>query len=130
MAQSDLPPIRFKDLAHALLARVDTLLERWLPGGVREGHEYKCADMAGGRGRSMSVNMDSGVWSDFAFGDSGPDLISLYAAIHSLDMGKAARQVAHEEGLEDVAGIIPAHPTLGESFHESALKALGHAIHI
>ncbi|MEA1672644.1 dihydrolipoyl dehydrogenase [Nitrospirillum sp. BR 11163] len=32
--------------------------------------------------------------------------------------------------LEDVAGIIHAHPTLSEGVHESALKALGHAIHI
>ncbi|MBC5767276.1 dihydrolipoyl dehydrogenase [Ramlibacter albus] len=32
--------------------------------------------------------------------------------------------------LEDVAGIIHAHPTLGEAVQESALKALGHALHI
>ena len=32
--------------------------------------------------------------------------------------------------LEDVAGIIHAHPTLGEAIHESALGALGHASHI
>ena len=32
--------------------------------------------------------------------------------------------------LEDVAGTIHAHPTLGEAFQESALKALGHALHI
>ncbi|CAN5137674.1 dihydrolipoyl dehydrogenase [soil metagenome] len=32
--------------------------------------------------------------------------------------------------LEDVAGTIHVHPTLGEAIHESALKALGHAIHI
>jgi dihydrolipoamide dehydrogenase len=32
--------------------------------------------------------------------------------------------------LEDVAGTIHVHPTLSEAFHESALKALGHAIHI
>jgi dihydrolipoamide dehydrogenase len=32
--------------------------------------------------------------------------------------------------LEDLAGIIHAHPTLGEATHESALKALGHAIHV
>ena len=31
--------------------------------------------------------------------------------------------------LEDVAGTILPHPTLGEAFHESALKALGQAIH-
>ena len=32
--------------------------------------------------------------------------------------------------LEDVAGVIHAHPTLGEALHESALQALGHPIHI
>lgn len=32
--------------------------------------------------------------------------------------------------LEDVAGTIHAHPTLGEAFQESALRALGHALHI
>lgn len=32
--------------------------------------------------------------------------------------------------LEDVAGVIPVHPTLGEAFHEASLRALGHAIHI
>jgi dihydrolipoamide dehydrogenase len=43
------------------------------------------------------------------------------AFIHALEMG---------ETLEDVAHIIHVHPTLSEAFHESALRALGHAIHI
>ncbi len=40
---------------------------------------------------------------------------------HALEMGAV---------LEDLAGTIHVHPTLSEAFHESALKALGHAIHI
>jgi len=40
---------------------------------------------------------------------------------HALEMGAL---------LEDVAGTIHAHPTLGEAYHEAALRALGHAIHI
>ena len=32
--------------------------------------------------------------------------------------------------LEDIAGTIHAHPTLGEAVQEAALMALGHAIHI
>lgn len=32
--------------------------------------------------------------------------------------------------LEDVAGTIHVHPTMGEAFHEASLRALGHAIHI
>ncbi len=40
---------------------------------------------------------------------------------HSLEMGTC---------LEDVAGTIHAHPTLGEVVQEAALRALGHALHI
>ncbi|MBX3501537.1 MAG: dihydrolipoyl dehydrogenase [Alphaproteobacteria bacterium] len=32
--------------------------------------------------------------------------------------------------LEDIAGTIHAHPTLGEAFHEASLRALGEALHI
>jgi len=32
--------------------------------------------------------------------------------------------------LEDVAGVIHVHPTMGEALHEASLRALGHAIHI
>lgn len=43
----------------------------------------------------------------------------------------AAFTQAVETGLllEDVAGMILPHPTLGEALREAALKALGHAIH-
>jgi dihydrolipoamide dehydrogenase len=40
---------------------------------------------------------------------------------HALEMGAL---------LEDVAGTIHVHPTLSEAYHEAALRALGHAIHI
>jgi dihydrolipoamide dehydrogenase len=40
---------------------------------------------------------------------------------HSIELG--AR-------LEDVAGTVHAHPTLGEAVQEAALRALGHALHI
>jgi len=32
--------------------------------------------------------------------------------------------------LEDVVGMVHAHPTLGEAFHEAALNALGHGLHV
>jgi len=41
--------------------------------------------------------------------------------VHAIEMGAV---------LEDIAGTIHVHPTLTEAFHESALRALGHAIHI
>ncbi len=44
----------------------------------------------------------------------------------------AAFGLAIEMGarLEDLAGMIHAHPTLGEAFQEAAFRALGHALHI
>jgi dihydrolipoamide dehydrogenase len=41
--------------------------------------------------------------------------------VHAIEMGAV---------LEDIAGTIHVHPTLTEAFHESALRALGQAIHI
>ena len=43
----------------------------------------------------------------------------------------AAFGLALEMGarLEDIAGTIHAHPTLGEAFHEASLRALGEALH-
>ncbi len=40
---------------------------------------------------------------------------------HSIEMGAC---------LEDVAGTIHAHPTLGEAVQEAAMRALGHALHV
>jgi putative DNA primase/helicase len=100
-----LPPIRFRELAEALLARAEQLVPAWLPGGTKRGHEYACASVSGGEGTSCSVNLVTGAWADFATGEQGGDLLSLYAAAHGLSMGKAALQVARDEGLEDVAGV-------------------------
>lgn len=102
-----LPPIRFAELADALLSNADSLVAQWLPGGAQRGHEYVCGSLRGGPGTSTSVNLTTGRWADFsAAEEKGGDLLSLYAAIHGLTMAKAALEVAREEGLEDVAGIV------------------------
>ena len=44
--------------------------------------------------------------------------------------GEFATAIEMGSLLEDIAGTIHVHPTLGEAFHEAALKGLGHAIHI
>jgi dihydrolipoamide dehydrogenase len=43
------------------------------------------------------------------------------AFVQSIEMGAQ---------LEDVAGTIHAHPTLGEAAQEAAMRALGHAVHV
>lgn len=104
-----LPPINFRALADALLANAEVLVPMWLPGGHRSGPEWVCGSLAGGGGRSCSVNLRDGRWADFSSDERGGDLLSLYAAIHGLSMAKAAVQVAREQGLEDVANIVAGH---------------------
>lgn len=101
-----LPPINFAALASALLTRAETLVPAWLSGGKRQVNEWVCGSLSGGGGTSCSVNLTTGRWSDFATDDAGGDLISLYAAINGLGNGEAALQLARQEGLEDVAGVV------------------------
>jgi len=77
--------------------------------------------MDGGEGfvRVVARKSDHRVLGVQAVGAHVAELANEFS--HALEMGAL---------LEDLAGTIHVHPTLGEAFHESALKALGHAIHI
>ena len=98
----------FRTLAQRLLISSETLVPQWLPGGRRRGHEWVCGDLAGGEGTSLSVNLLSGRWADFATSDRGGDLISLYAAIHELTMAEAYREL--DGGSTAAAPARPAKP--------------------
>lgn len=100
-------PIDFAGLAAALLDRAKSLLAQWLPDGEIKGSEYVCAGLGGGKGRSLSVKLTTGQWADFAADDKGGDLISLYAAIHGLNNGQAARAIMQELGWERARPAAP-----------------------
>ena len=89
----------FSQINAACLSRYPTLLVEWLPGGRVTRREYVCSSLAGGNGRSLSVNLQSGVWRDFATDDGGADPVSLYAAINQLGQGDAARNLERTLGL-------------------------------
>lgn len=73
---------------------------------------------AGGFVRVVARKSDHRVLGVQAVGKHVSELSAQFASV--LEMGAV---------LEDVAGTVHVHPTLSEAFHESALKALGHAIH-
>ena len=86
----------FQSVAAAALGAVDSLLSEWLPGGKYKGHEFFAlnptrADKSLG---SFAINTNTGEWSDYATGDAGGDLISLYAYLFcSGKQGDAFRAV-------------------------------------
>lgn len=85
--------IDFEALANQLLQQAHSLLPQWLPSGRFDGREFKVGNLQGEPGDSLSINTDTGVWADFASGSRGGDLIDLYAAIHGIKLGDAARQL-------------------------------------
>ncbi|GLJ00361.1 dihydrolipoyl dehydrogenase [Sphingobium sp. BS19] len=86
---------------------------------------------ANGRALSMAAAADGGFVRVIAHKGSHR-IVGVQAVGQHISELSASFAQAIEIGavLEDIAGIIHAHPTLGEAFHEAALKALGHAIHI
>ncbi len=86
---------------------------------------------ANGRALSMDAGNEGGFVRTVADKATGR-IVGIQAVGRHISelVGEFATLVEMGATLEDVAGIIHAHPTLGEATHESALKALGHALHI
>ncbi|HEX8570443.1 MAG TPA: dihydrolipoyl dehydrogenase [Caulobacteraceae bacterium] len=77
------------------------------------------ADEDGGFVRVIARKDDHRLLGVQAVGQHVSELSNEFAT--ALEMGAV---------LEDIAGVIHVHPTLGEAFHEATLRALGHPIHI
>jgi putative DNA primase/helicase len=107
--------VDFAAVAAAALAQCSALLNAWLPGGRVEAGEYHAAKKsAGGPGDSLSVNIASGKWQWFATGDSGGDLISLYATINKISQLEALRAIAADLNI-DVPQNVPRNGQLKET---------------
>lgn len=85
--------IDFKAISSYLLDNIRTIIPEWLPGGRLMGTSYSCSDIMGGKGTSFKVNLENGIWQDFATGQKGGDLVSLYAAINSMNQVEAAKRL-------------------------------------
>jgi len=108
----------FNAINQAVLPSLRDVLPTWLRGGKQVGNEYKCSDLNGGSGQSMSVNTESGNWSDFAYPEHrGSDPISLYAAINGLPQYEAAME------LSSIFGLNPS-PVIALQPKQSNLMAL------
>jgi len=92
-------PLNFKEIAETALFSARSLLPRWLPGGRWEGEEYVARNptRADEHAGSFKINARSGVWSDFATGDAGRDLLDLkprrrFTLLRSLGSSRAFRK--------------------------------------
>ncbi|MBI3678778.1 MAG: dihydrolipoyl dehydrogenase [Proteobacteria bacterium] len=87
--------------------------------------------MANGRALSMDSGDDGGFVRIVARKDDHRVLGIQAVGAHVSELsGEFSHALEMGALLEDVAGTIHVHPTLSEAYHEAALRALGHAIHI
>ncbi len=93
--------IPFGEISRAALADRRTLLRRWLPDGRIDGNEYVATNptRSDKRPGSFKINMDTGIWSDFATGDSGGDLIDFYKYLFGVDTKTAALELGRHVGV-------------------------------
>jgi predicted P-loop ATPase len=93
----------FPKVVRAAHNSIQLLLEAWFPQGRIEGVEFCIGSRSGEAGQSLRIRIKGdkvGVWSDFAAGEAGGDLISLYAYIHDLRPGQACAALAERLGVE------------------------------
>ncbi|MDP3088848.1 MAG: VapE family protein [Methylotenera sp.] len=104
-----LVPIPYAEIGRAALSSAETLLNRWLPSGKRQGHEYKSTNplRADNKAGSFSININTGAWGDFATNDAGNDLISLYAYLEGIEQWEAAIDIADQIAFNLPDGCRP-----------------------
>jgi len=96
----------YEQIAQTALSRAPAILNDWLPGGTVNRREFVAASIRGGSGNSLRINLDRGVWKDFASGErGGGNLIALYARIRGIDWKDAARELGEQFGIDRPAPV-------------------------
>lgn len=100
-----LSPEDYTRVAEEAVRSIRSLLAEWFPRGVEtsDHNEFCIGSVSGEAGKSMRIRLTgdkAGYWSDFALGEAGRDLISLYAYKEGISNGKACAALARELGVE------------------------------
>lgn len=107
--------IDFAGLAAALLSQARVILPQWFPNGRFEGKEFVVGSRGGEAGTSLSINVETGAWSEFGIADgpSGGDMVSYYAYRDGIKNGEAAKLLAPGIGFNLSPNGAPKRSTNG-----------------
>ena len=97
----------FAAVNSAALGSLESLCCEWFPAGKKDGHEFRIGSINGEPGSSLSINLSTGRWADFAGDLKGSDPISLLAAIRGSKQGEAAKELAQRLSLGNLSGSAP-----------------------
>ncbi len=85
----------FDKANRAAMPVLPSLLAKWLPGGQCIGDEYVVRNPTriDARPGSFLINIKTGKWADFATGDKGRDVVSLFAYLSNTSQFASARAI-------------------------------------
>lgn len=90
------------DLKRMLNDRIISVCEYLLPGGRKEGSEWRAGSTGGEKGHSLAVRLTgpkTGVWGDFSGNEKG-DIIELWRECRGLDVSPALQEISDWLGVE------------------------------
>jgi putative DNA primase/helicase len=98
--------INFKAVSAAARRALVTIVPQLLPGGRRDGNEWVVRNptRADSKPGSFKVNLQTGVWADFATADAGGDIIDLLAYIKGNSKVEAARELGEMLNVKSDGG--------------------------
>jgi uncharacterized protein (DUF927 family) len=93
----------FKKINALALAQAESIVSHYAPDGKLNGREWvaRNPNRNDSKAGSFSINVDTGVWCDFATDDKGGDLVSYVAYVLRLSQGDAFKTLAHYLGVSD-----------------------------
>lgn len=93
--------IDYKKVGVLLLQETDAIIRAFGLRGVIQGNEFKAYNPTRNDAHlgSFKINLATGKWADFATGDSGGDLISLFAYLKDIPQHVAAITLAQHFGI-------------------------------
>ena len=97
-----------KDIAAALAAQAQEVAAYLLPQGKRVGNEWCVGSLAGEPGDSLKVHLvgsKAGIWSDFASGEKGGDLLDLWRETTHQSMREAMVDAGRYCGMDMSAPV-------------------------
>lgn len=100
------------EMVQSLGPKLEEVVRELLPGGSKVGHEWKCGDLSGNPGSSLTVELNGakcGLWCDQATSEGG-DLIDLIAASKMLSTGKAIGWLRDYLGIKTKSEDLPFNP--------------------
>ena len=92
----------FKELHDKAIPYIESICRELFPAGKKSGKEYKIGGLTGEVGSSMSINLQTGMWADFAADDKG-GILRLIQLARDVDIKCAADWLADRIGSTPIA---------------------------